>query len=147
MADLSAYVSRWPSWMWWTYEHRYWVYPMFIVALTAIIRLSVNGRERRNEVSEGIAEFIEEGQRLRAKLQDVQPQDLQPTIRDHNEWVERAGEYLEDNLNKGFRVRFRDFTGLKFYSGSGDPEISKMRHSIDGSLQRLAEFLSELARN
>jgi hypothetical protein len=88
--------------------------------------------------SEQLAAFLAEGQRLRTRLDEVPL-----PVGDHNEWVNRVGDYLRHNLGRSYEVRFNDFSGMTFY-GDGS-ERSKMSRSIEGRSRRLNEFISELS--
>jgi hypothetical protein len=98
-----------------------------------------DGSSRTHRHREQLAIFLTEAQRLRGRL-DEEPLP----VRAHNEWVDRVGAYLRQNLGKAYEVRFSDFGGMTFY-GDGS-ERSQMSRSIDGRSRRLSEFISELSR-
>lgn len=86
-----------------------------------------------------LATFLSEAQGLRSRL------NQQPLpIADHNAWVNRVGQYLNENLGPEFGVRFGDFSGMVFY-GDGS-ERSQLSRSLEGRSRRLNEFIEELGR-
>ena len=85
----------------------------------------------------GLSAFIFEGQELRARAND----DPLP-VEDHNDWVARMVTYFRNHEGRGYEARLSDFSGMTFYGDTS--ECSKYLKSIDGRLQRLHEFLSEL---
>ena len=97
------------------------------------------GSSGKHRHGERLASFLMEAQHLRARLGEV-PLPNQ----DHNEWVDRVGEYLRQNIGKAYEVRFSDFSGMVFY-GDGSEKF-KMSRSLDGRSRRLNEFMSELCR-
>lgn len=86
---------------------------------------------------EKLADFIREGQDLRARLNE------EPLpIRDHNDWVERMVSYFKQHKGRAYEARLSDFSGMTFH-GDGS-ERSRMTTSIEGRVRRLHEFISEL---
>jgi len=107
--------------------------------LAVYLHVRKDGSSRKHQHKEQLAAFLIEAQQLRTRLDEVPL-----PIRDHNEWVDRVGGFLRQNLGKAYEVRFSDFSGMVFY-GDGS-ERSKMSGSIDGRSRRLNEFMSELSR-
>lgn len=85
-----------------------------------------------------LADFVKKAQKLRERIgENPLP------IRDHNDWVERANEYIRKNLDSAYEVIFNDFSGMTFY---GDiSEHSKILRSIEGLSRRLYEFISDIS--
>lgn len=111
-------------------------------AIAAFVLAIISDLIRRFAPSRGIdpekiAEFIREGQNLRARLNE-EPLPIQ----EHNDWVERMVRYLRRHKGRAYDVRLSDFSGMTFY-GSGS-ERSKMSNAIEGRVRRLHEFISEL---
>ena len=94
-------------------------------------------RKTNEDLIDRISCFIEDGQTIR-RLADKEPLPIDK----HNEWVSLVHEYFDDQKQRGYSVRFNDFSGLVFY-GNGS-EKSKLLNSIEGRITRLAEFVSEL---
>lgn len=99
----------------------------------------VLARQPPPKLATELSAFITEGQQLRARL-DENPLP----IREHNEWVDRVGEFLKENVGVAYEVRLNDFSGMTFY-GDGT-ERSNFSRSIEGRLRRLHEFISEIAQ-
>lgn len=86
---------------------------------------------------EKMADFIREGQALRARLKE------EPLpIRERDDWVERMVSYFKQHKGGAYETRLTDFSGMTFF-GNGS-ERSRMDISIDGRVRRLHEFISEL---
>jgi hypothetical protein len=101
------------------------------------VHISTVSQPAQSHHAEKLADFIVEAQKLRERLSE----DPLP-IKDHNDWVSRVENYLEVNLNNAYKIRLRDFSGMTFYGDNS--ERSKMSKSLEGSLRRLHEFISEM---
>ena len=110
---------------------------LVFAGLAVYLHTRKDGSSRNHWHSEQLATFLTEAQGLRRRLDEVPL-----PVRDHNEWVERVGGYLRQNLGRTYEVRFSDFSGMTFY-GNGS-ERSQMLRSLDGRSRRLSEFMSEL---
>jgi hypothetical protein len=112
---------------------------LVFAGLAVYLHTRKDGSLRNHRHREQLATFLTEAQGLRRRLDEVPL-----PVRNHNEWVDRVGGYLRQNLGKAYEVRFSDFSGMTFY-GDGS-ERSQMSRSIDGRSRRLSEFISELSR-
>jgi hypothetical protein len=112
---------------------------LVFASLAVYLHTCQDGPSRTHRHREQLAIFLTEAQRLRGRL-DEEPLP----VRAHNEWMDRVGAYLRQNLGKAYEVRFNDFSGMTFY-GDGS-ERSQMSSSIDGRSRRLNDFISELSR-
>jgi hypothetical protein len=106
-------------------------------SLAICLHMRKDGPAQRHRYTEQMAAFLTEAQQLRARLDDT-PLPIQA----HNEWVERVGMYLRENLGQAYEMRFGDFSGMIFY-GNGS-ERSTLSRSLEGRSRRLHEFMSEL---
>jgi hypothetical protein len=100
------------------------------------ILLHVARDSSSRKLQDKLASFLQEAQQLRQRLHE-----LPLPIQDHNDWVDRVGQYLRQNLGEAYEVKFSDFSGMVFY-GDGS-ERSQMSRSVDGRSCRLNEFISE----
>ena len=96
-----------------------------------------DARRQRQELSDGLAAFVVEGQQLLAAVKNGSS-----PVQEINDWAKRATAYLGDHLGASHAVRLSDFSGLTFYSDGS--EKSQMERAIDGRLRRLHEFLGEI---
>jgi hypothetical protein len=112
---------------------------LVFAGLAVYLHARKDGSSRDHRHRERLATFLTEAQRLRRRLDEVPL-----PVRDYNEWVDRVGGYLRQNLGKAYEVRFSDFSGMIFHGDSS--ERSQMSRSIDGRSRRLSEFMSELSR-
>jgi len=109
-----------------------------IFSSLAIYHHRLNDRHSRNLVYRTkLAGFVEESQRFRGRFSET-PLPIQ----DFNDWSEKVSNYLRDNFDASYVVRFGDFTGMMFY-GDGS-ELSRLKKALDGRTRRLHEFLGEL---
>ena len=113
--------------------------PPFAIAafVLVIIELIRRYAPSRGIDPEKIANFIREGQALRARLNE----DPLP-IQEHSDWVERMISYLKQYKGRAYEVRLSDFSGMTFLASGS--ERSKMSNAIEGRVRRLHEFISEL---
>ena len=88
---------------------------------------------------ETIAKYINE---INVLVMQIDEGKLTLPIKAHNEWVARVSAYLRNELDESFVTRFNDFSGLVFY-GDGS-EKSNLKNTINGRVQRLSQFVSEL---
>lgn len=106
----------------------------FVFVVTDLIRRYAPSRGIEPEK---LADFIREGQELRARLNE------EPLpIREHNDWVEHMVSYFKQHKGGAYEARLSDFSGMTFY-GDGS-ERSRMSRPIEGRVRRLHEFISEL---
>lgn len=114
--------------------------PLFAISAFAFVITEIIRRyaPSRGIDAEKLADFIQEGQNLRARL------DQEPLpITEHNDWVERMVSYFKQHKGGAYEARLSDFSGMTFY-GDGS-ERSRMSRSIEGRIRRLHEFISELS--
>lgn len=114
--------------------------PSFAISTLVLIAIDI---VRRYVPSKGIdpekiADFIQEGQALRARLNET-PLPIQ----EHNEWIDRMAKYFRRHKGAPYETRISDFSGMTFY-GDGS-ERSKLSNSIEGRVRRLHEFISEIS--
>jgi hypothetical protein len=96
----------------------------------------LNDRHTRFRVHrENMARFLADAQEL---LQASSGRRITP--QEYSSWVSRAKTYLAEHLDSSYVARFGDFSGMTFFSGSGQE-----RNAIDGHCRRLNEFIREFA--
>jgi len=123
----------------WIRANKEWLFSgigIFVFAgLIGLVRFFI---ARRRIDPNKVAQFIREGQDLRARLNE-EPLPIQ----EHNDWVDRMVSYFKQYKGHAYVVRLSDFSGMTFH-GDGSAR-SKMSMLIDGRIRRLNEFISELA--
>ena len=122
----------------WIRDNKEWLFSgiaIFVFAgLIGLVRFFI---ARRRIDPNKVAQFIREGQDLRARLNE-EPLPIQ----EHNDWVDRMVSYFKQYKGHAYVVRLSDFSGMTFL-GDGSAR-SKMSMLIDGRIRRLNEFISEL---
>jgi hypothetical protein len=112
---------------------------MSMFAATALAAVAValhrlNDRSARFKFHrENLARFLGEAEHL---LHSYSGQRL-PADATHA-WAARVETYLREQLDSSYIARFRNFSGMVFFSGSGSE-----RNAIDGHSRRLHEFIKE----
>ncbi len=122
----------------WIRANKVWLFSgigIFVFAgLIGLVRFFI---ARRRIDPNKVAQFMREGQDLRARLNE-EPLPIQ----EHNDWVDRMVSYFKHHKGRAYEARLSDFSGMTFY-GDGS-ERSRMSTSIEGRVRRLHEFVSEL---
>lgn len=107
-----------------------------VLAAVAVFLQRLNDRSVRFAgYRENLARILNEAENLfRVHKGGRIPEDA------FKEWVLRATTYLREQLDESYVARFRNFSGMTFFSGSG-PE----KNALDGHCRRLHEFMREFA--
>jgi AcrR family transcriptional regulator len=99
------------------------------IAVVAIQLQRVNDRSSR---------LRKQRERLGSLLQEAGALGSDPQEADVATWASRVEEFLGSELDASYIARFRDFSGMTFYSGG-------MTKQLQGRSRRLHEFIIELS--